>query len=91
MEGFLGDSNMKNGQFNGTRAAPLEAVLRELENALVRYKDIISHETETDTFCWGRHAGYESGIKRAIEIVNCEIGMRQNPPNIFYGMEKQNK
>jgi hypothetical protein len=79
---------MKNRQFNGTKVPPLEAVLRELENALVRYKEATSPETETDTFCRGRHAGYESGIKRAIEIVNCEIDMRQNPPNIFYGMEK---
>jgi hypothetical protein len=71
--------------------APLEAVLRELENALVRYKDVTSPESETVTFCKGCHVGFESGIKRAIEIVNCEIGIRQNPPNIFYGMEKQNK
>jgi hypothetical protein len=67
---------------------PLEAVLRELENALVRYRETTFPETETDIFCRGRHAGYESGIKRAIEIVNCEIGMRQNPPNIFCDKEK---
>jgi hypothetical protein len=70
------------------RPAPLEAVLRELENALVRYKDATSPETETDIFCRGRHIGYESGIKRAVEIVNYEIGIRQNPPNINYPGER---
>jgi hypothetical protein len=79
---------MKNEQFNETRADPLEAVLRELENAIVRYKEITSPETETDTFYRGRHAGYESGMKRAIEIVNYEIGIRQDSPNINYPGER---
>jgi hypothetical protein len=66
----------------------LQSVLNELNAVLARYKADPPHDTETDTFIRGCHAGFEHGINRAIDIVNYEIGIRQNPPNIFYGMKK---
>jgi hypothetical protein len=66
----------------------LQSVLNELNTVLERYKADLSHETETDIFIKGIHAGFEHGINRAIDIVNYEIGIRQDPPNIFYGMKK---
>jgi hypothetical protein len=67
------------------RPAPLEAVLRELESILAWDKEHSDSEAETSTYRQGMQAGYEYGMKRAIEIVNHEIGIRQDPPNIFYG------
>jgi hypothetical protein len=66
------------------RPAPLEAVLRELESTLSRYKAGRDHDAEKDAFLPGIYIGYEYGMRRAIEIVNGEIGIRQNPPNINY-------
>jgi hypothetical protein len=69
------------------RPAPLKAVLQELESALARFVTNSSCEEKEDMFIKGCHAGYIDGLKRAIGIVNYEIGIRQNPPNIFYGIE----
>jgi hypothetical protein len=69
-------------------ADPLKAVLQGLESALARYKADPSLETEEDVFYRGLHAGYENGLKRAIDIVNYEIGIRQEPPNINYPGER---
>jgi hypothetical protein len=72
------------------RPAPLKAVLQELELALARNKaDRAAHKENEDLYDRAFRAGYEYGLKRAIEIVNYEIGIRQNPPNIFYGMEAE--
>jgi hypothetical protein len=70
------------------RPAPLKAVLGELETALARYEADSAHEAETDKFLRGCHAGYIDGLKRAISIVNMEIGMRLDPPNINYPGER---
>jgi hypothetical protein len=70
------------------RPAPLQAVLRELEVSLARNNDR-DHKENEDLYDRGFRAGYEYGLKRAIEIVNYEIGIRQNPPNVFYGMETE--
>ena len=66
----------------------LKAVLQELEFTLARYKADPAHESEKDIFIRGIHAGYEYGIKRAVEIVNYEIGIRQDPPNINHPGER---
>jgi hypothetical protein len=71
------------------RPAPLKAVLKELKSTLDKYRYNPDHATEKDIYIRGIHAGYEDGIKQAIEIVNYEIGIRQNPPNIFYGLESE--
>jgi hypothetical protein len=68
--------------------SPLKAVLQELETALARYEADPAHEAETDKFLRGCHAGYIDGLKRAISIVNMEIGIRQNPPNNNYPGER---
>jgi hypothetical protein len=70
------------------RPAPLKAVLQELELALARNNDR-AHKENEDLYDRAFRAGYEYGLKRAIEIVNYEIGIRLNPPNIFYGMEAE--
>jgi hypothetical protein len=70
------------------RPAPLKAVLQELKSALDKHRFNPAQATEKDIYIQGFNIGYENGIKRAIEIVKCEIGIRQNPPNISYGMEK---
>jgi hypothetical protein len=74
------------------RPAPLKAVLQELESALAeceaQYKADFARKTQTDTFISGRHAGYKYGIEQAIRIVNLEIGIRQNPPNVNYPGER---
>jgi hypothetical protein len=70
------------------RPAPLKAVLKELKTVLARNKFDPAHRAEEDLFSKTFRAGYEYGIKRAIEIVNCEIGIRQDPPNFFYGIEE---
>jgi hypothetical protein len=67
----------------------LHLILNELKPLLARSKTDPSHENETDTFIRGIHAGYEDGLKRAIEIVNYQIGIRLDPPDIFYGMEEK--
>jgi hypothetical protein len=70
------------------RPAPLIAVLRALESDLALFKTESSHKEEEDMFMRGYHAGYTYGLKRAISIVNSEIGIRQNPPNINYPGER---
>jgi hypothetical protein len=70
------------------RPAPLQAVLRELETQLAKYEADPAHETETDKFLRGCHSGYIDGLKKAISIVNMEIGIRQDPPNINYPGER---
>jgi hypothetical protein len=67
---------------------PLTAVLRELESTLAREEANHSHEEVRDMFISGCHAGYAGGLRRAINIVNYEIGIRQNPPNINYPGER---
>ena len=67
----------------------LQSVLNELNAALARYEADFVHEAEENTFACGCHAGYRDGLKRAISIVQYEIGIRQNPPNISYGMEEE--
>jgi hypothetical protein len=64
-------------------------ILNELKPLLARSKADPSHKNETDTFIRGLYAGYEDGLKRAIEIVNYQIGIRLDPPDIFYGMEEK--
>jgi hypothetical protein len=64
----------------------LERIVKELESDLARYKADPSHETGKDMFSRGLYAGYEHGLKRAVNIVNYEIGIRQDPPNISYGV-----
>jgi hypothetical protein len=66
------------------RPASLEAVLQELESTLAQHKASHDREAEKNTFMRGVYFGYEDGMRRAIEIVNGEIGIRQNPPNINY-------
>jgi hypothetical protein len=68
--------------------APLKAVLRELESTLAREEANHSREEVKDMFISGCHAGYADGLKRSISIVNYEIGIRQNPPNINYPGER---
>jgi hypothetical protein len=67
------------------RPALFKAVLQELESVLALLKD--NHKAKEDPFDIGFRYGYETGIRRAIGIVNYEIGIRKNPPDIFYGME----
>jgi hypothetical protein len=69
------------------RAALPYAVLRELEKALAWNNDRAQKEEE-DLHDRAFRGGYEYGLKRAIEIVNREIGIRQNPPNINYPGER---
>jgi hypothetical protein len=66
----------------------IEAVLQDLEGHLVRYEAEPGREAETDRFSRGWDAGYIGGLKRAISIVNYEIGIRQDPPNINYPGER---
>jgi hypothetical protein len=70
------------------RPAPLKAVLQELESTLALHKARHDREAEKDAYIRGIYAGYEDGMRRAIEIVNCEIGVRQNPPNVNYPGER---
>jgi hypothetical protein len=74
-----------------------EAVLRELEKTIARYEaESPPKGTAKGAFFRGLNAGYIGGLKLAINAVNYEIGIRQNPPNINYpgpvpgaaGMEK---
>jgi hypothetical protein len=67
------------------RQALSKAVLQELESVLALLKD--NQKANEDRFDMGFRYGYETGIRRAFGIVNYEIGKRQNPPDIFYGME----
>jgi hypothetical protein len=67
---------------------PLQAVLQELEATLARSEADPAYRDEKDMFRIGYHAGYIDGLKRAINIVNYEIGIRQSPPNINYPGEK---
>jgi hypothetical protein len=68
----------------------LQSVLIELNAVLAQHKAKTARENEANnTFTMCIHAGFEYGIKRAIDIVNYEIGIRQEPPNIFYGTEKR--
>jgi hypothetical protein len=67
--------------------APLEAVLQGLETALAWNNDR-AHKEEEDLYDRAFRAGYEYGLKRAIEIVNLEIGIGQNPPNINWPGER---
>jgi hypothetical protein len=69
-------------------ADPLIAVLRALESDLARFKAEYSHKEEEDTFIRGCHYGHIDGLKRAISLVRCEIGIRMNPPNIDYPGER---
>jgi hypothetical protein len=66
----------------------LNLISNELNVALARHKADPSHEAETDTFIRGHNAGYENGLKRAIDTVNYQIGIRQDPPNINYPGER---
>jgi hypothetical protein len=66
----------------------LQSILNELNAALARHKADSAHDPQTDHFIQGIHAGFEYGINRAINIVNYEIGIRQNPPNINYPGER---
>jgi hypothetical protein len=61
----------------------IKAVLEELESTLTRF-EAGQDEKERDMFKIGCRYGYIDGLKRAIDIVNFEIGIRQNPPNINY-------
>jgi hypothetical protein len=86
--GFFLGGFMK-GKYKGPRRPdPLKAVLEELESTLARYKAGRDGDAAKDAFISGVYAGYEDGMRRAIDIVNYEIGIRQNSPNISYGMEK---
>jgi hypothetical protein len=66
----------------------IEAVVRELKKAISLYETSFYDEKEKDPFIRGCHYGYLDGMKRAIEIVNLEIGLRQDPPNINYPGER---
>jgi hypothetical protein len=66
----------------------LNLISSELKTVLNQYKSDHPLKTETDTFTRGVLAGYEYGMKKAIEIVNYQIGIRQNPPNINYPGER---
>jgi hypothetical protein len=73
------------------RPAPLEAVLQQLEAHLARYEadnPIEGPNTAKAPFMRGVEVGYIDGLKRAISIVQCEIGLRQDPPNINYPGER---
>jgi hypothetical protein len=70
------------------RLAPLEAVLEDLERTLAKYEAEPAHKAETDKFLKGCRAGYADGLRYAINIVNYEIGIRQDPPNINYPGER---
>jgi hypothetical protein len=61
------------------RPAPLKAVLQDLERTLARYGADPAHEAETDKFLRGCHAGFIDGLKYAIDAVQLEIGLSQNP------------
>jgi hypothetical protein len=67
----------------------LRLILNELKPVLARYKADPAHEAETDTFIRGVYAGYKDGLRRAIDTVNYQIGIRLDPPDISYGMEKE--
>jgi hypothetical protein len=70
------------------RPAPLKAVLQQLEAYLARYKNEYSPKAAKDDFMRGLYSGYIDGLKKAISIVNMEIGIRQDPPNINYPGER---
>jgi hypothetical protein len=70
------------------RPEPLEAVLEELETCLARYRNEYSPKAAKDDFMRGLYSGYIDGLKKAISIVNMEIGLRQDPPNINYPGER---
>jgi hypothetical protein len=67
---------------------PIQAVLEELQTHLAKYTADPSHKEEKDAFLKGCHAGYADGLKRAINIIQYEIGIRQDPPNINYPGER---
>jgi hypothetical protein len=59
-------------------ADPLKAVLQELQNHLARYEadnPIEGPKAAKAPFMRGLETGYIDGLKRAIRIVQCEIGI----------------
>jgi hypothetical protein len=66
----------------------LHLILNELKPVLARFEADPSRENEPDTFIRGIYAGYKDGLQRAIDIVNYEIGIRLDPPNINYPGER---
>jgi hypothetical protein len=66
----------------------IEAVVQELKKALALRETALANEKEKDPFIRGCYYGYTDGMKHAIEIVNLEIGLRQDPPNINYSGER---
>jgi hypothetical protein len=67
----------------------LEAALKELETQLAKYKENPGFNMETDAYLRAYFDGYTNGMKGAIVTVQLEIGIRQDPPNVFYGLEKR--
>jgi hypothetical protein len=68
------------------RPEPLRAVLQELETQLARYEAEPGYRGDLAREMY--RAGYTDGLRRAISVIQCEIGIRQNPPNINYPGER---
>jgi hypothetical protein len=68
------------------RSELLEAIMRELKKDLSLGQNHLVNEK--DSFMRACYYGYTDGLKRAIDIINIEIGLRQNPPNINYPGER---
>jgi hypothetical protein len=66
---------------------PLKAALQELETQLTRYEAEPDH-VGRDLARRMYRAGYANGLRRAINVIQYEIGIRQNPPNINYPGER---
>jgi hypothetical protein len=61
------------------RSESFEAVVRELEKARSLCETDFANRTEEDPFVRGCYYGYMDGMKRAIDIVYLEIGIRERP------------
>jgi hypothetical protein len=68
------------------RPAGLEAVLQELETQLAVYEAELYYRGDLAREMY--RAGYREGLRRAINIIRYEIGIRQDPPNINYPGER---
>jgi hypothetical protein len=51
----------------------IESVLRALETDIIRFnRDVRDSDQHKDSYSTGYYAGYEGGLKRAIEIISSQ-------------------
>jgi hypothetical protein len=79
MGSFIADMERKN---------LLEHLAKELETILAQYVANHPPEKEKSLFLKGCYTGYTGGLRRAINTINYEIGIRQDRPNINHPGER---